>query len=56
MIAYADDVSAVIVADSEDIIMEEFFEYCGLSMNPNKSDLIVFGRGQKGQELPNSLQ
>ena len=61
LIAYADDVSAIIVADSEaeiqlavDILMEEFVSYfssAGLAMNPEKSELILFRRGRQSQEL-----
>ena len=50
--SYADDVSAVVVADDEDaleesvnVLLEEFRKYfssCGLAMNPTKSELIVF--------------
>ena len=49
LIAYADDISAVIVADSEAeiqlaVLMEEsvsYFSSAGLSMNPEKSELIL---------------
>ena len=61
IIAYADDVLAIVVADSEakvqiavDIIMSEFVAYfssCGLAMNPDKSELIVFRKGRQVQEL-----
>ena len=57
IISYADDVSAIIVTDDEesmqdavDTLIKEFEEYfssAGLSMNPSKSELIVFrNRGQ----------
>ena len=55
IIAYADDVSALVVADTESEIqigvtemMKEFGEYfssAGLSMNPSKSELVVFRKG-----------
>ena len=61
LISYADDISAVIEADTEaeiqlavDLLMEEFLRYfssAGLSMNPSKSELIVFRRGRQNQEL-----
>ena len=61
LIAYADDISAVIVGDTEaeiqtavDLLMDEFLQYffsAGLSMNPTKSELIVFRSRQQNQEL-----
>ena len=61
LIAYADDISAVIVCDTEaeiqtavDLLMDEFLQYffsAGLSMNPTKSELIVFRSRQQNQEL-----
>lgn len=57
LIAYADDISAVLVADTErelqtgvDVMMTEFEEYfssAGLKMNPSKSELIVFRCGKQ---------
>ena len=62
IIAYADDVSALLVGDSEavlqrgvDIISTEFLEYfsaAGLSMNPDKSEIISFqSKRTRTQEL-----
>ena len=61
LIAYADDISAVVIGDTEaevqlavEVVMEEFLEYfssAGLSMNPEKSELVVFRRSRQGQEL-----
>ena len=61
LIAYADDVSAIVIGDTEaelqlgiDAMMKEFLDYfssCGLSMNPSKSELIVFRRGRQQQTL-----
>ena len=50
LITYADEVSAVADSEAEiqladDILMEEFVNYfssAGLSMNPDKSELIMF--------------
>ena len=60
--SYADDVSAVVVADDEDtleesvnVLLEEFKKYfssCGLAMNPSKSELIVF----RNRGLHNKIQ
>ena len=54
--AYADDISAVVVVDTEQelqvgvyVMMTEFEEYfssAGLKMNPIKSELIVFRCGK----------
>ena len=57
IISYADDVSAILVTDNEQIMQEavdtllkefqDYFSSAGLSMNPSKSELIVFrNRGQ----------
>ena len=61
IIAYADDISAFIVADSEaeiqlavNVLMDEFFDYftaAGLCMNPEKSELILFRRGRKSETI-----
>ena len=61
LIAYADDVSAIVVGGSEDdlqlgidVVMDEFEQYfsaAGLSMNPTKSELVVFRCGKVKKEL-----
>ena len=56
LIAYADDVSALVIGQTKaeiqkavDILMEEFLSYfssAGLAMNPTKSELILFRQGR----------
>ena len=61
LIAYADVVSALVVADTEAEIqigvtemmkeLREYFSSARLGMNPSKSELVVFRKGQQRQVL-----
>ena len=61
LIAYADVVSALVVADTEAEIqigvtemmkeLGEYFSSARLGMNPSKSELVVFRKGQQRQVL-----
>ena len=67
LIGYADDVSALVDAKTEpeiqmgvDVLMEEFVAYFsaqGLSMNPDKSEVVMFRKGRvKEQDITVSGQ
>ena len=61
LFGYADDISAAITAlleadiqTSIDVFLEEMEEYCsaaGLVMNPDKSEVVMFRRGQQSQVI-----